>query len=484
MGLSEYNVSAKMRDLITSIAESTINKLRPAYRYGACVSVDIPAKRASVLFNGDLDPVNVPIAGVWPRPGQIVRVSGIGTDRFIDGVVGVPETVPILSASTFTEQQAILAAMRPDHNSPVIIHRNDAVTDPYKFRLTTDGVTWLSIDAMPSKATWTQLPYETPWTRYATSYADGGYLKLNTGIVVLKGLVKGGAEGSVIAQLPEGYRPDERMVFETSTFSNIVGRVDVHPNGNIVAVRSDPDWIGLDGIMFPAAGVADWQPLTLVNSWLEYTDSGGSGYGTPSWWQDRLGRVWFRGMVYRGAVPTADSIMAQLPTNLQPRLQLHMPALMTNVGSGVDFARINAAGGDANYPTLRWKRKTTGTNTTTWVSLAGLMYTPEEYEAMTNIPYTNSWASFNASMPAQQYQRHADSLVQLQGLITGGTFPGDSGILPVGARPSERGLYTISSDNQWARVDLFAASLGDIEHMNRTVTSWHSLNGINFVAEA
>jgi hypothetical protein len=54
--------------------------------------------------------------------------------------------------------------------------------------------------------------------------------------------------GTVIAILPVGYRPAQRLVFSLESSSGSV-RVDVFANGEIVC-SANPVWISLSGINF------------------------------------------------------------------------------------------------------------------------------------------------------------------------------------------------------------------------------------------
>lgn len=79
----------------------------------------------------------------------------------------------------------------------------------------------------------------TGWA-YWGSGAQAGYTKLVGEMVVLKGLLKGGASGSTIFTLPAGSRPSELHLFRC-VYSNSTARVDVQADGQVVATGyADP----------------------------------------------------------------------------------------------------------------------------------------------------------------------------------------------------------------------------------------------------
>ena len=73
------------------------------------------------------------------------------------------------------------------------------------------------------------------WVTYSTSYLTS-YTKSSDGIVTVRGLIKGGANGTTIAVLPTGYRPSNRLIIPTVVSGNTAARIDVFStNGTITA---------------------------------------------------------------------------------------------------------------------------------------------------------------------------------------------------------------------------------------------------------
>lgn len=120
---------------------------------------------------------------------------------------------------------------------------------------TTNG--YLSLHNMfypGSYASWTNLALQNLWVWYGGVFSTAQYTKSADNIVSLKGLIKSGTatNGTVIATLPVGYRPKERLLM--GTVSNAAyGRVDVLPTGDIVVGGAVSNiWLALDGINFIA----------------------------------------------------------------------------------------------------------------------------------------------------------------------------------------------------------------------------------------
>jgi len=126
------------------------------------------------------------------------------------------------------------------------------------------STSWLAIESMvyPSSFNgWTEWPpgggsnqLKNGWTNYGSTYPSAGYTKAADGVVMLKGLIGGGSttQSSVIANLPAGYRPKERQIFD-SVSNGGFARLDVWPTGEVVvnAVSSNV-WLSLSDIKFVA----------------------------------------------------------------------------------------------------------------------------------------------------------------------------------------------------------------------------------------
>lgn len=93
------------------------------------------------------------------------------------------------------------------------------------------------------------------WVNYSSTYPSASYTKAADGVVSLRGLIKDGSisSGSVIANLPAGYRPAERQIFDVVNNGGFA-RVDVLPTGDITINTgvTSSGWLGLNDIQFVA----------------------------------------------------------------------------------------------------------------------------------------------------------------------------------------------------------------------------------------
>ncbi len=93
------------------------------------------------------------------------------------------------------------------------------------------------------------------FTNYGFGFSNAGYYKDKMGRVHLRGMVNNvnNPSGLVVFTLPAGYRPSTSGVLIFTTLSNAaLGRVDIHPNGNVFVSTGAAGWTSLDGISFRA----------------------------------------------------------------------------------------------------------------------------------------------------------------------------------------------------------------------------------------
>jgi hypothetical protein len=105
-----------------------------------------------------------------------------------------------------------------------------------------------------SFAGWSNLALQNSWVAFGGGYATPQYAKGSDNIVRLKGLIKSGATGAgtVVTNLPAGYRPKERTLLSAACNPNVYCRMDVLPNGNVELYLSNAGWTSLDNIVFLA----------------------------------------------------------------------------------------------------------------------------------------------------------------------------------------------------------------------------------------
>ncbi|MBO0961639.1 hypothetical protein J1P26_18190, partial [Neobacillus sp. MM2021_6] len=101
--------------------------------------------------------------------------------------------------------------------------------------------------------TWISPTFTNGWSNYSNGYEPAGYYKDPNNLMRLKGLVKGGNFGYAIFQLPSGYRPTYRRIFNVISYNGtaiVAGRVDIDASGYVYAMTGANAWLSLDGIWF------------------------------------------------------------------------------------------------------------------------------------------------------------------------------------------------------------------------------------------
>ena len=104
--------------------------------------------------------------------------------------------------------------------------------------------------------TFTPVTFTNGWANYfsGTEYGPVGYYKDSMGIVHLRGLAASGTIGQNMFTLPAGFRPLAGTLIFTiiSNANTSAARVDIRPDGTVVAVSGGNNWIVLSGISFVA----------------------------------------------------------------------------------------------------------------------------------------------------------------------------------------------------------------------------------------
>lgn len=85
----DFGTAQKTREAIARVAREEINRQRPAPRYAVVQSIDLEDRSIMGVFVGESEAVRIPFLDVIPATvGQEVRVTGVGSDRVVDGVRG------------------------------------------------------------------------------------------------------------------------------------------------------------------------------------------------------------------------------------------------------------------------------------------------------------------------------------------------------------------------------------------------------------
>jgi Tfp pilus assembly protein PilE len=307
---------------------------------------------------------------------------------------------------------------------------------------------------------WTDISLQNSWANYAAGYNTAQFTKTSSGRVFLKGLVRYGANGSIIGQLPQGYRPAGRLVFQTNTSPNVSGRIDVDASGNIIAYSANTAWISLDSVSFlPSSSPYAWNELPFYNSWSNWS----AGYETVHATKDNLGRVNLQGLAKAGTTTSNTTInqLSDINSTYYPPTSLHFPA----GGSGFSEFWVWYTSGQVV------KR---GAQTSSYMGLQALFY-PGTAGTWSTATLQNSWANYGGTYPTLQYTRDSDKVVTIRGLVKSGTATGGTVItnLPLGYRPPGQQLMTVASNDDIGRVDVTTSGNIIVQNVDNT---WVALN--------
>ncbi|MFA5172748.1 MAG: type II secretion system protein [Sulfuriferula sp.] len=326
---------------------------------------------------------------------------------------------------------------------------------------------------------WATPVLQNTWTDYLGAFTTSAFTKTSEGVVVFKGLIKrtgSAVAGEVLFQLPVGYRPNLRQVYTTMTNSNVASRVDVDPNGNVLIQSGSAGWLSLDGIKFvPTATTAiSFQAMTLSSSWVNY--DGGVMHQVASYAKDTLNRTFTRGLIKNGST-AGNALLSSLsasPINYQSPSYQHLPTY-----GSTGFGMFSPAQTNTTYPGAGIQFKSGGNG---YFSIESMFY--NNYTGWTALPLVNGWTWYSATgiFATPAYNKAADGVVSLKGLITAGTATSGTVIanLPVGYRPKAQLLFEVANNGAAGRVDILAN--GQVQILTGGNT-WLALDSINFIAE-
>lgn len=336
------------------------------------------------------------------------------------------------------------------------------------------------------------LPFPGGWSQY-TGYETPAYSKSSLGIVTLKGLFQlpistTYAVGTVIATLPVGFRPDTSIDFAVMFgpgSTNSLARVTVQANGQVVAgsalvtAGAGTPFLALDGIKFPAAGIATWTAVgasgALATFATNVIDGANSAYGTCAYWVDTLGFVWWRGQAkLNAAFSTDNTAVINLTGALQATEYYHMVTI-----TGSTTAQIAALGTGNGTNALGFKAVSGAGTSGTLYSLAGIVYKPVN-SGWTALSLVDGWSNYGTGYSTAAYMKRSDGLIMVKGLITAGTV-GAVGLaaLPVGTQPSGQGLAVAISNLALGRKDRLPAGM----YAQVGSNTWFSLDSWAWQAE-
>ena len=249
--------------------------------------------------------------------------------------------------------------------------------------------------------------------------------RLHSGIVVMSGLIGYGTStaGTIIAMLPPVYRPDTDIILPINN-GDTAKTICIRANGEIRVEGGNwvaNTYISLDGLAWPAAGVASWTDVAsagsgsaFVNGWIAHDPA---TWGPPRYWRDPYGFVWFQGIIKNGSMAGDDYTMISLPTTHQQYLKSHVKAANNAV-----FGFISAIPGAGNG--LHWKSGSQGGNA--WLSISSVINVTSDAVAGNNWMYPfmlSGWQRYSTQFPPPALLRRADGLGMAMGLMNAGTNP-------------------------------------------------------------
>ncbi|WP_394538820.1 hypothetical protein PRJ39_25220 [Lysobacter enzymogenes] len=102
------------------------------------------------------------------------------------------------------------------------------------------------------KGVWIAPTLNAPWTNFGDVFAAVGYRK-DSNRVQLRGVVKGGAGGTVLFVLPVPFRPSAQLILTTLSDVGSPTRIDVRSNGEVfvgLPPSAQVAWLTLDSITY------------------------------------------------------------------------------------------------------------------------------------------------------------------------------------------------------------------------------------------
>jgi archaellum component FlaF (FlaF/FlaG flagellin family) len=133
----------------------------------------------------------------------------------------------------------------------VVVATCNQETGSTYLKMGTGDVLWNgdSVSRNKPAVAWRNATFLGSWTNFGSGFHNAQFRRMGD-VVELRGLVRGGAQGSTIFNLPVGFRPLSRVLVPTVTSPDAIGRIDIDAGGNVIAVKSDPNWLGLDSVRF------------------------------------------------------------------------------------------------------------------------------------------------------------------------------------------------------------------------------------------
>lgn len=420
------------------------------------------------------------------RPGTVVSLTASYVNVRVDGDTDTTPTQPLGSAATTTGSRVMVLFMPP---MGVFSFTTSQFTEPVP-----------TYPTLGSDEPWIAPTLLNSWVRYdaaSPAYNTPGYYKDRWGWVHLRGLVKSGANSTVIFTLPATHKP-ARRVARTICWDNAGGFMLINPGTGDVALfkggagGTPATFAQLDGISFPGPDLMDgrlWhQPIYGANYGRDGTYTTDASYWPPAAMKNPFNGIWTYHGILTGA--TAIGTIIQLPGPRFQTLSQHITLGVTNTGAfGVADIRY---GGNVQTNLMQ----AAGAVSTSGLVL-GNVYHPDEYtetNLFTAVTFQNSWENYsgvNSDQASAGYYKDDSGMVWLKGLIKKSPYNAAATAnqilftLPAGYRPAGTGIdgkyiFATASNSIFGRVDVYPN--GDVV-VETGRLEWISLAGIHFRAE-
>ena len=310
------------------------------------------------------------------------------------------------------------------------------------------------------------------WVSYdgSSNYNNAGFTKTSNGRVFLRGLIQNNKNSdaisnSIIGRLPEGYRPEGKLVFQTITSPNVAARVDIEADGDIIAVTGDGTWISLDSISFlPAGHPYTWNNVTYNTAASPVWSNWGSPYENVRITRDTIGRVNLQGLARAGNNTSNTTIATPPSTAYNPTKSLHFPA-------GANGFGLFWVWSDGDIV----KR---GAQTSSYLGLNTIYY-PGSLGTWTSITPLSPWVNYSdaaGSYPQLSCTKASDGVVTIRGLIKNGSVTSGTVLATLPAActaPSKQTAMVAASYDDVGRVDIMPN--GQLI-LRLGTTNWFALN--------
>lgn len=170
-------------------------------------------------------------------------IMGVATENWGVGAHGGGLTFRTTSNGTVTA----IDRMRIDHNGNLIVGPNLLYVDATFGRVGVNTIPASNFHVQGNvqvsggeilQDTWVGVTFQNSWADFGAGRTDASYMKDKQGFIHLKGEITGGTttDGTVIFQLPTGFRPNEEfeqpIVYDNGSGVRTIGSLHIDTSGN------------------------------------------------------------------------------------------------------------------------------------------------------------------------------------------------------------------------------------------------------------